>query len=101
METSYSVLSPWADTDPLKLKGLTPRISNMEGKRIGLFCNVKPLAKPMLAEVESRLKAVNPNQEVKWYFEHDISSPEMETQYQSQLEDWLKGVDAVIASVGD
>ena len=36
MGDDYSVLSPWADADPIPLKGLGARINGLTGKKIGL-----------------------------------------------------------------
>lgn len=53
----YEVLSPWAEVDPIPLKGLkASRITDLEGKRIGIYCNVKRAALPMMTVVERKLK---------------------------------------------
>jgi hypothetical protein len=101
MENQYAVLNPWAVTDPKPLKGISPRPATLEGKTIGLFCTVKPMAKPMLEAVEKGLNQMPVKVKTSWYYEHGISSPEMETEHKGKFEDWLKGVDAVIGAVGD
>ena len=40
----YEVLSPWAEADPVPLSGISPRLEDMTGKKIGLFCNSKRAA---------------------------------------------------------
>ena len=35
----YEVLSPWADVDAVPLKGISPRVANLSGKKIGLLSN--------------------------------------------------------------
>jgi len=46
-QTIYDVLSPWAETDPQPLQGISARLSDLRGKRIGLFANYKPAAVPI------------------------------------------------------
>ena len=36
-ESQYEVLSPWADVDPIPVRGISPRLDSVEGKKIGLF----------------------------------------------------------------
>ena len=33
--SSFEVLSPWAEVDPVPLKGISPRLKSLEGKKIG------------------------------------------------------------------
>ena len=42
---SYEVLSPWAEADPIPIKGLAPRLDKIDGKKIGLPKNWAPLVK--------------------------------------------------------
>ena len=61
MSNDYEVLSPWAEADPIPLKGITPRTAELDGKTIGLFCSrYKPASTPILNAVESRLKEKYP-----------------------------------------
>jgi len=53
---SYEVLNPWADADPIPLKGLAPPLDKLEGKRIGLLCNNKRAAPVILDTAEKLLK---------------------------------------------
>jgi hypothetical protein len=112
MADNYEVLSPWAEVDPVPLQGIAPRVSDLKGKKIGLFSmTYKKSSTPMLAVVEKRLKERYPTAEFKW-FEDPFSlviadmerasdnfyiTPEMK----GNFEDWVKGVDAVVGAVGD
>lgn len=40
-QQTFDVMSPWAETDPQPLQGISPRLSELHGKRIGLFANYK------------------------------------------------------------
>jgi len=50
----YEVLSPWAEADPIPLKGLSPRLDDLAGKKIGLLCNNKRAA-PLILNVTERI----------------------------------------------
>ncbi len=55
-EVQYEVLSPWADVDPIPVRGISPRLDTLAGKKIGLFANFKRASVPIATEVEKRLK---------------------------------------------
>ena len=100
-EYRYEVLSPWAEVDPVPLRGISPRLDSLSGKKIGLFANFKRAARPIQAEVERRLKERFPNIQTSLF---DSSLPnvlETETVNKEKLTAWAKEMDAVIAAVGD
>ncbi len=100
-ECQYEALSPWADVDPIPLRGISPRLDTLAGKKIGLFANFKRAARPIQAEVERRLKERYPDIETSLF---DSSLPnvnEMETVNREKFTAWAKEMDAVIAAVGD
>lgn len=97
----YEVMSPWAEAEPIPLKGIAPRVKGLSGKKIGLFRNSKRVARPTLAVVEARLKERFPDCEIKGYtFMPNAGITEKE-EWKSKFEEWLKGVDAVIFAYGD
>ena len=98
----YDVLSPWAETDPLPLKGITPRLQDVRGKRIGLYANYKRAAQPIQeavhAELASRFGAEITLERFNQAGSNDVgSSPDEGPRFVS----WLEGLDAVIVAVGD
>ena len=97
----YEVLSPWAEADPVPLKGLSPRISDLAGKKIGLLRNGKKAAEPVLTAVENILRKKYPTAEFIWFRGKSFSVSELEKERRSEFEDWIKSIDAVIAAVGD
>ncbi|MFC1949921.1 hypothetical protein ACFLW0_07110 [Chloroflexota bacterium] len=103
VNSQYEVLSPWAEADPIPLRGLTaPRITDLAGKKIGVLYNTKRAAKPVSAVVEGKLRERFPTAEISLYSTlNAIGPPEIETENKADFEDWIKGVDAVIATVGD
>jgi hypothetical protein len=100
MNGQYEVLSPWAEVDPMPLKGISPRITDLTGKKIGLYYNPKRAGKPMLEVVERKLRerftAVGFSR-----FNIEVNECIVDTVYKARWEEWLKEVDAVILSYGD
>ena len=100
-ECQYEVLSPWAEADPIPLKGISPRLDTLTGKNIGLFANYKRAALPIAASLQKRLKAMYPDSEVSLYHSSQWNVTEIETENKDQFTEWVNGMDAVILVVGD
>ena len=101
MSDVYEVLSPWAEADPIPLKGLSPRLDKLDGKKIGLLCNNKRAAPLILETTEKLLKQKYPTTTVSWFYARSFSVSSLEKDRENEFKDWLNGVDAVIAAVGD
>jgi len=110
MSSVFEVLSPWADVDPVPLEGLSPRLGDLTGKTIGFLNNRKKAAVPIETVIENRLKELFPGVKTTWYSmprsmtdmggkPGDQGFPGEETK--AEFAEWVKGVDAVIAAVGD
>jgi hypothetical protein len=98
---SYEVLSPWAEADPVLLHGLAPRLETIEGKTIGLLSNNKRAA-PLILDVTERLiKSSYPSVKLTRFKGKSFSVSSLEKDREHEFNDWIKGVDAVIAAVGD
>jgi hypothetical protein len=97
----YEVLNPWAEVDPIPLRGISPRIQTLAGKKIGLFANFKRAARPMAASIEKRLKTMYPDVQTSLFDSRLPNVTETETQNKEKFTAWAKGVDAVILVVGD
>jgi hypothetical protein len=100
-ESKYAVLSPWADVDPIPVRGISPRVDTLAGKKIGLFANFKRAAIPIKNEVEKRLKERFPDAEFVLFHSTAANVDESKTQNKERFEAWAKGVDAVVAMVAD
>ncbi len=98
---AYEVLSPWAEADPIPLKGLAPRLDKLGGKKIGLLQNSKRAAPLIINVAERLLKEKFPTTRISRFETRSFSVSSLEPQRKGEFEDWLKGVDAVIAAVGD
>jgi hypothetical protein len=97
----YEVLSPWAKADPKPMQGLVPRLGKLEGKKIGLFCNNKRAAPLILDVTEKLLKQQFPTATVSRFRTQSFSVSALEKAREGEFNEWIKGVDAVIAAVGD
>jgi hypothetical protein len=96
---AYEVLYPWAGADPVPLKGLkAPRVTELEGKTIGLFVNDKRAAPPIREVLERKIMERFPTCNTSWY---NAKGPVLQGKVVPDYEDWLKTVDVVILSVGD
>jgi hypothetical protein len=98
---AYEVLSPWAEADPIPLKGLAPRLDKLDGRKIGLLCNSKRAAPHILNATERLLKEKFPKAQISRFEGRSFSVSSLEPDRRTEFEGWLKGVDAVIAAVGD
>jgi hypothetical protein len=103
MSGQYEVLSPWAEADQVPFRGLTaPRLTNLAGKKIGLFASSKTVSKRIMTAVEAKLKERFATVETSWYVgEGSWAVLQIETENKERYKEWVNGVDAVIAAVGD
>jgi len=99
--TEYEVLSPWAEADPVPLRGIAPRPADLAGKTIGLFSNRKRAAVLTLGAVERELLEKFPGARTSWYESTTVNTPEMLTEGKAKFEAWVASVDAVVLSVAD
>ncbi len=103
MNGQFEVLSPWAEVDPIQLKGLTaPRLTDLAGKKIGLFASSKPISKRIMTAFEGQFKKRFPNTQTSmWVGEGPWAFIQMDTDRRDAYREWVNGVDAVVAAVGD
>jgi hypothetical protein len=100
--SQYEVLSPWADVDPVQLKGIAPRVENLAGKKIGLYAISKAAARPILTIVEAKLKERFPACTTSWYDSYQsFTVLQVESENKEKFEKWVRGLDAVVTAVGD
>jgi hypothetical protein len=103
MDATYDVLSPWAETDPLPLKGINPRVPELRGKRIGLFANYKRAAGPIQDAVEAELRSrFGSDIKIARFAQRGSSDVGGTEDEGPRYAEWLeKEVDTVIVAVGD
>ena len=101
MNGEYEVLSPWAEVDAVSVRGISSRVTDLAGKTIGLVCDSKIAARRILIVVEKELKERFPTTKFSWWLpeagvrEYEVPKDE------PRFKEWVKGVDTVIAAVGD
>ncbi len=100
-DAQFEVLSPWADVDPIPLRGISLRIPTLAGKKIGLFVNPKRAAMPIAESIQRRLGAMFPDAQLIIFHSTTPNVNEIETKNKEKFTAWAKGVDAVIGVVGD
>ena len=100
-EYQYEVMSPWAEVDPIPVRGLAPRVDTLAGKKVGLFANFKRAARPMAAVVERKLKEKFPTIQTSLFDSRLPNVTETETANKEKFTAWAKEMDAVVAMVGD
>lgn len=101
MRGQYEVLSPWAEVEPKPVRGISPRVPDLAGKKIGLFASThKRAALPIQRVVERKLKERFPTGEFS-YFQDPENHAIVESKEKARFEEWAKGVDAVVAAIGD
>jgi hypothetical protein len=101
MNCQYEVLNPWAEIDPVPLKGISPRLTDLNNKTIGLFGNDKPSTPSILKVIQEKIREKYPT--VKFSsFKDDLGTLGIfEKELKVKVQEWAKGVDAAILAVGD
>jgi hypothetical protein len=101
MNTNGEVLNPWAEVDPILLRGLSPRLEDLRGKTIGLFsADYKVASTPTLAVIERKLEERFPSLRFSW-FRFPRQTEVIGTDHKGRFEEWVKQVDGAISGVGD
>ena len=106
-ECQYQVLGPWAEAEPVSLQGISPRLTDLKDKTIGLYDSTKKAAFGILTVIEEQLREKFPTTKFSWFnaggYWH--GQPHfLEPQHQEwkeRFEEWIRGVDAVILARGD
>jgi hypothetical protein len=99
MNGQYEVLNPWAEVDPKPVRGINPRLTDLEGKIIGLFRNDKRTALPMADAIEARLKKRFPTMQFTSFLRpENLAVTEVNKE---KFEEWAAGLDGAIFLTGD
>jgi hypothetical protein len=101
MSDQYEVLSPWAEKDPVPLRGISERLKDLSGMTIGLHADNKPAAVPILKVVEKRVQEQYPTAKTTWFKTKLIDEIDRYPEVRARFLEWAKGVDAVVGAVGD
>jgi hypothetical protein len=99
---AHEVLSPWAEADPIPLRGISPRVPDLAGRRIGLFASNKPAAPRIMDVLERKMKERFPSSEISRYnAEETFLVLQTVGKDKERFEKWIKSVDVIAAAVGD
>jgi hypothetical protein len=101
MSAQYKVLNPWAEVDPRPVRGISPRLDTLAGKKVGLFANFKRAAMPIAQTIEKKLKEKYPGIQTSIFNSTLPNVTETETVNKEKFTAWAKGLNAAIAVVGD
>jgi len=97
----YEVMSPWGEADPIPLRGISPRINTLEGKKIGVFANSKRSAIPQARMTEKKLKGRFPTIQTEFYHSPEFNVMVVNTPNKEKFLDWINSIDAAVLMVGD
>jgi hypothetical protein len=97
----FEVLSPWADVDPIPIRGISPRLQSLAGKKVGIFVNPKRAAMPIAESIIRRLGTMYPDVQTVIFRDTEANVNVIETKNKDKFIAWAKGIDAAIAVVGD
>ncbi|MBN1191668.1 MAG: hypothetical protein JXA46_18085 [Dehalococcoidales bacterium] len=95
MNSLYQALGPWAEADPIPLTGISERLTDLENRKIGMYCCSKQAARPIMEAFEKKFKERYPSCETSWFILREVQGD------MSKFEEWVRGVDAVVGAVGD
>lgn len=97
----YAVLSPWADIKPVQFCGISPRLTDLEGKTIGLLGYFKKWARPILNVIEEKIHEKYPTAAFSYYVYSEHNSEILNSPHKDEFIEWVRGVDGVISAYGD
>ena len=106
-ECYYEVLGPWAEVDAVPMRRVSPRLTSLENKTIGLFDSSKIASRGVLTAVEERLREKLHATQFSWftagsyYHGQPHFREQKHKEWRERFEEWIKGVDAVILAQGD
>ena len=97
----YEILSPLADKDAI-VRGLNPRIADLEHKTIGMFYYFFDSHVAILREIEKQLKEKFPTLTFSYYqYTVETSEIEHDETHRDSFQKWVEGVDTVISVYGN
>lgn len=105
---TLKALSPRGEIDPIETIGLQPRVTDLNGKTIGLFAGFKEHWVLILEEIGRQLKEKYPDAEFRRFqYTKDLNSYTQvaevakDPEVRPVFEEWLEKVDTVITANGD
>ena len=98
----YKALSPWAHISETEFRGICPRLTDLNGKTVGLYAHFKWSAPLFNHEIEKVIRTRYPKAKFSYFqYTRDTAELENDPENQSAFTQWLQGVDTVIGSYAD
>ncbi len=98
----YTVLSPWASSSCADPRGLSPRLSTLDGKTIGIYSHFKDQTPEIMKALAKVIEEHYPNTKFKFFqYAKDTTELINDPEGDAQVKEFLSGVDGVIAGMGD
>jgi hypothetical protein len=104
----YNVLSPRADSEPIKNIALNPRLKDFKNKTIGLYTTFKEHWALINEEIARQLLKKYPTLKFKWFIygkdlnaHNQVAEVAKDPDYLPKFEEWIKDCDAVITANAD
>lgn len=98
---NYTALSPWAEVDQSHLYGLSPRLTDLNGKTIGMFGDFMNTATFMLQVVEEEISKRFPEAKFS-YFRYMTETTDIakDQEVAQEFHQWLDGIDCALVFYG-
>jgi len=104
----YQVLNPRGEVDPMEIIGLRPRVSDLNGKTIGLYSSFKQHWAIIVDEIGKQLQARYPTIKLtRFQYTKDLNADTRvaevarDPEIRPIFEKWLSGVDAAVVANAD
>ena len=98
---TYTVLSPWAQVDQSGLYGLSPRLSTLNGKTIGMFGDFMNTATYMLEVVEEEIRKAYPEAGFDYFsYKTETTDIAKDPAVAEEFQAWLGRIDAALVFYG-
>lgn len=93
-------VTPSAAGSSTEQKPLVSRVDSLSGKRIGLYDNGKPAAKPLLTAVKETLAERYPDATFEWYHVDHLNKIKNDDE-QASVVNWATEIDTALGAIGD
>ena len=106
-DCQYEVLIPWAEAESMPLRGISPRLTDLHDKTIGIFDSSKEVSIWVVTAVEELLREKLPDTKFirftagNYYHGQPFYREPQHQEWKRRFEEWLRGVDGVILAQAD
>ena len=90
MGGQFEVLNPWAEVDPVPLKGISPRLSGLNNKTVGLLANDKPASSIVIGIIREQLTQKFPNVRFSSFLDDLGTLGIYEKELKAKVQEWAQ-----------